>query len=326
MRTYLLAFGVLILSYTFSFAQEVRSFDGYNNHINNPEWGATGTLLERFVLPAYADGISMPAGADRMNPRAISNRLFSQESSILDTRNLSDFIWVFGQFIDHDIILVEESHTEPIMISVPEGDPMFDPAGSGNVLIPMMRSLPAPGTGTDVNNPRTPANAITAYIDGSAVYGSDDVRASWLRTYQDGKLKMSEDNQLPYNTLTGTFNSRLDANAPGMANANPFNDKLYVAGDVRANENLLLTAYHTLFVREHNRMCDEINNENPGWDDEQIYQHARRHVAGFIQNIVYREWLPAMGIYLEDYTGYNPNINPGISDVFSAAAYRMGHT
>ena len=48
----------------------------------------------------------------------------------------------------------------------------------------------------------------------------------------------------------------------------------FVAGDVRANQNIALTAMHTLFVREHNRRCDELKRIFPDATDEQIYQAA----------------------------------------------------
>lgn len=39
------------------------------------------------------------------------------------------------------------------------------------------------------------------------------------------------------------------------------NNLFYLAGDVRANENCILTSIHTLFVRYHNYMCDQINSK-----------------------------------------------------------------
>src|SRR5205823_1787394 len=106
------------------------------------------------------------------------------------------------------------------------------------------------------------------------------------------------------------------------------NDKLFLAGDVRANENSELTSLQTLFVREHNRLATQIAKQHPAWSDEQIYQQARRLVIGEIQNITYNEWLPALlgQNALPRYTGYNPGVNPGISNEFSTAAFRFGHS
>lgn len=307
-------------------AQEIRSYDGFGNNVANPELGAAGMPLRQHMAPVYEDDIAAPTGTDRANPRMISNTLFDQSEKIDDDRNLSDFVWVFAQFLDHDITLVENSHSELAMIRVPAGDPLFDPMGSGQVMIPMLRSLPAPGTGTDMNNPRRFTNEITAFVDASNVYGSSELRADWLRSFVDGKMKVSEDNLLPFNTVDGTFNSSIDIDAPFMADDVGAAERLYVAGDVRANENLLLSAMHTIFVREHNRLCDEFKARFPSWSDEQLYQHARRYVSGMIQQITFEEWLPAMGVHLPEYQGYNPDLDPGMSNIFSAAAFRMGHT
>lgn len=56
-----------------------------------------------------------------------------------------------------------------------------------------------------------------------------------------------------------------------VANDNPLGrdaDSLLAAGDSRANVQPMLIAFHTLFVREHNRLCDEFKNKYP-----QVKQH-----------------------------------------------------
>ncbi len=67
---------------------------------------------------------------------------------------------------------------------------------------------------------------------------------------------------------------------------------MFLAGDVRANENIELTAMQTLFVREHNYQATKIAAANPSLTDEQIYQKARSIVIAEIQAITYNEWLP----------------------------------
>lgn len=308
-------------------AQTHRTYSGWGNNVDHPEWGANHSMLQHNTTEAFANGFSSPAAPQRANPRLISNYLLSQPNVLPSTQGLSDYVWVFGQFIDHDITLVFNNSTEffPITINFP--DPIFNPGGAlPNAFIPMSRSAQIPGTGTELGNPRRYANQISAFVDGSAVYGPDSIYADWLRTHVDGKLKMSSGNHLPFNTVDGEVGSTQDPSAPILDNATKQFNKLFVGGDIRTNENIFLTAMHTLFVREHNTQCERIKHEHPSWNDDQIYQHARKLVGGTIAAILYEEWLPTLGVQMPAYTGYNPTVNPGIFNVFSAAAYRLGHT
>ena len=317
----LVFFGITLTT----FAQEVRAIDGAGNNIAHPGWGAKGAELLRLGPVTYGDGISSLAGVGLANPRLISNTLFTQDEAIPDPHGHSDFVWVFGQFIDHDFTFVPDG-TQNVFINIPQGDPFFDPWNTGQVKILFRRSQAAPGTGTGLDNPRQQFNNITAFIDASAVYGSDLSRANWLRTFSGGKLKVSAGNFLPYNTTDGQLTGPLDPTAPHMDNPVGAADKIFVAGDIRANEQPLLAVIHTLFVREHNRLCEDLAAAHPGWTDEQLYQQGRRLVSGMIQRIVFEEWLPSLGVLLEPYTGYDPSVNPGISNEFSAAGFRLGHT
>lgn len=294
---------------------EVRSMDGTGNNLQHESWGSSNTPLLRLAPSGYADGISSPAGANRPNVREISNEIIDQVQSIPNDRNLSSFVFAWGQFIDHDIDLTLTNPEEPLPILVPLGDAFFDPDSTGAEEMDFFRSVFDPNSGTSADNPREQLNAITAYIDASNIYGSDDERATWLRTGEGGKLKASEGDFLPFNDGT-------QENAPSAST------DLFVSGDVRANETVTLTALHTLFMREHNRLCDKIAEEHPDWTDEQIYQRARRWVGAFLQSITYNEFLPAMmGSQAPgSYPGYDESVKPAIFNEFSTALYRVGHT
>ena len=308
-------------------AQLTRTIDGSSNNLLNQDWGSAGAELGTITSNGFTDGMNAPGGTTRPNPRVISNTLFAQTELLNDPLQLSDFIWVFGQFLDHDLTEVHNSTVETAHISVDFDDIHFNPGNAhDNVLIQMNRSMPRSGSGTSINNPRKFTNSITSWIDGSNVYGSDQGRADYLRSFTDGKLKVSANNLLPYNTDTHEADGQTDSGAPHMENTNPFNNLLFVAGDARANEQPLLAGFHTLFVREHNRLCDEFATQHPTWNDEQLYQHARRMVAGYLQSITYNEWLPTIGVHLPAYTGYDQTVYPNATNVFSAAAFRLGHT
>lgn len=306
-------------------AQENRTITGMGNNKDHPGWGAVGDHVLTESM-GFSDGVSAPGGPNRPNPRDISNMIFSQNTLANDVMGLSSYAWVWGQFIDHDITFSPNHPVERLDIPIPASDPYFDPAGKGDQIIPMNRSMYDLLSGTDASNPRKYKNEITAYIDASNVYGSDNERASWLRTFEGGKLKTSKGNLLPYNTTTGEYDDPIDDEVPWMDIALPHLKKWFVAGDVRANENSFLTTIHTTFMREHNRLCDSLAIDHPAWADETLYQHARKLVGGMLQAIVYEEWLPIMGMHIPEYQGYDPTVNPGIMNVFNTAAYRYGHT
>lgn len=306
--------------------QEYRVITGEGNNRTHSEWGAHDSDIRRLTDAAFTDGISQPGALNRANPRDISNLIFNQAESIPEKGKHSDFIWVFGQFIDHDITLVRTNPTEFVPVAVPPCDDVFDPSCTGQSIIPVNRSLARPGSGTSIENPREYNNSLTSFIDASNVYGSDEERSDYLRTFEDGKLRMSHGDLLPFNTIDGEFNSGRDFTSPEMDMMNPTASKWFVAGDVRANENVLLTGIHTLFAREHNRWAELLKEENPLWSDETLYQEAKLRTAAVLQAIVYEEWLPTMGIQLTPYTGYSDKVNPSILKVFSVAAFRIGHT
>src|SRR5262249_46915162 len=218
-----------------------RTIDGSGNNVtdltNHPEhfyWGSAGTDLLRTAAAQYGDGISTPAGANRPSAREISNAIAAHpddkvdEAEVINDRTMADYIYAWGQFLDHDPDLTTtQSHSVAAFdISVPKNDPFFSQA------IPFSRSVFDTATGPPTTNPRQQINLITAWIDASMVYGSDTTRAAALRTGSGGKLKTSAGDLPPFNTA-------------GLANANDSHrfadNQLFLAGDVRANHNVNLT-------------------------------------------------------------------------------------
>ncbi len=293
------------------FPLEYRTIDGEGNNATHPSWGAAGTALLRLVEPDYADGSHTPAGADRSSPRAISNTVVAQSDSIPNSLGASDFLWMWGQFLDHDITETPIADpAEAFDIVVPLGDPWFDPTGTGLVTLPLDRS-----SYDVVDGVRQQVNLITALIDASNVYGSEEERAHELRTLDGtGRLKTSAGDLLPYN----------EHELPNAPSSDP---ALFLAGDIRANEQVALTAMHTLFVREHNYWATELAVLGL-FDGETIYQFARALVAAEMQAITYREFLPVLlGTQaLSPYRGYRPDVDPSIANEFATAGYRVGHT
>ena len=294
-----------------------RSIDGSRNNKGDESLGAAETPLNRWASSDYGDGVSTMAGAGAPSPRRISNTVSAELGSEPNPQNASDFLWQWGQFLDHDIDLTDgTAPPEPAPIAVPAGDPFFDPSGSGASTIDFNRSIYDEATGTGPGNPRQQLNEITHWIDASNVYGSDEERAHALRTNDgSGKLATSAGDLLPFNEL-------------GLPNAGGDSSSLFLAGDVRANEQVALLVMHTLFVREHNRLAEEIARGDASLSGDDIYQRARRIVGAQMQVITYREYLPALlgPDALDPYRGYDDTVDPRIANVFSTAIYRYGHS
>lgn len=298
-----------------------RSFDGTNNNIFNQRngWGATDIPLLREIAAAYGstDPKNAMNGAKRPSPRKISNSVVDEPVTMFNARGLSSFVYVWGQFIDHDMSLTPTDTVEYAPVKLPSDEVLFTEE------IPFYRSEVRAGTGKTSQRQQT--NLNTAWVDASMIYGSDQTRARWMRTFRDGKMKTSTGNYLPWNTLTGESNAAIDPRSPDMANDNGHTVKTFIAGDVRASEHPGILALHTLFVREHNRICARLIAQGLR-NDEIIYQTARKEVGALIQAITYQEFLPAIGITLRPYRGYNDGVRPDISNIFATAGYRIGHT
>ena len=295
---------------------EVRSIDGSGNNLSSPTWGASETPLLRIGPASYpGDGLgeTILQAPARSNPRDISNAIVDQSGlSILNQNQLTDLFWQWGQFLDHDIDLTggaAENGTAPIEITA-----LGDPLSPGP--IPFGRSNFVSGTGSGTGTPRQQVNQITSYIDASNVYGSDPTRAAELRTFSGGRIKISNDNLLPMNSA-------------GLPNAGGTGSDLFLAGDVRANEQVGLLAMHTLFVREHNRLAGLLAVQIPTADDEELYQLTRKVVGAEMQRITYDGFLPMLlgpsAPKSSDFS-YHPTINASIANSFSTAFYRFGHT
>ena len=224
---------------------------------------------------------------------------------------LTQLFTIFAQFLDHDISLTttysipdccssanDREKCAPITVN---NDPFY-PNGK---CLNFARSLIFC---EELDCDTDPMNTLSAFIDGSNIYGSDNGNSTQLRSFIGGKLSTSGIALLPL--VNGAFK----------------------AGDTRALENPALGSMHTLFMREHNRIAQLIKNKFPNWSDEKLFQHTRRIVVAEYSNIVFGEFLPQVLGHSNIFppgttsTTYNPNIDPSVANEFSTAAFRFGHT
>lgn len=296
---------------------EDRTMDGTANN-QNPErgdWGAAGTQFKRIGPAEYGgDGMGDTLGGQgRPHARVISNTLMNQTELVWDADGLTDWVWQWGQFMDHDMDATPVgTPPEFANIVVPQPDPVF---GNDPVPITFVRSAVMPGTGVD-GKPREQVNNITAWIDGSAVYGSSDEEMAALRT-NNGSGAYMRTSPHPTGDLLPTVQDGLGG-------------FFFLAGDHRVNEQIGLIVTHTLFVREHNYQVDRLKADpaNAGMSDEELFQRARRIVGAIMQNITYNEWLPALlgEDAMPSDVKYDDTVNPAISNEFATALFRFGHT
>jgi len=343
---------------------QYRNADASCNNIDNPLWGASNTAFQRLLLPQYSDGVWKPKVSKAGNPlpsaRLISINIIPDVDapSDMDTHNVMQW----GQFVDHDIthtplfrLSNAESngiqccmddgsgpisklvlHPECFPIEIPENDPFFKKHGQR--CMHFVRSMPAPQLGCTFGYGEQ-SNQITGMHDASNVYGSDKEDEENLRSYKGGLLKTYTPEGESIRTLLPQEEGEIKEECEIEETPEDVeNRKCFIAGDSRANEQPGLTVYHTVWVREHNRLARDLYYLNPHWTDERLYQEARKILIAEMQHITYNEWLPIvlgteymalLNILPVTYgynTKYDPKINPTIVNSFASAAFRFGHT
>lgn len=291
-----------------------RTYDGSNNNRKHAKWGKAGEPLRRGCEgSAYEQG-NRPARSSGPNSRHISNCVCRQDSPGSSAHGLTDFVWAWGQFLDHELDLTQDVG-EKIGCQTPSNDPVMP-----GVCVEIKRSKARWGSTWEQ------INELSSYIDGANVYGPSKERADALRSFQGGELQQGKNKLLPKNIR------HLD-------NLQSRSERLFLAGDIRANEHVVLTCMHTLFVREHNRYCriaatalrdSHVLCEDPAARDEQIFQRARRYIGAVMQVITFGEFLPTLlgkrMSCIGSWKRYDPNVDASISNLFSTACYRLGHS
>lgn len=323
-----------------------RTASGRCNNVNHPTWGMSMACQQRMLPPSY-DGESnfrvsaAPGGGPLPTPRQLSRTLHLHND--IPSSNVTHLYVFFGQLLDHDFALTPSSTTfdneeipccPPTSNSHPQCAPIIVEGNDtfykdfGVTCLNFVRTAICP---TCAFGLRQQFSQLTSFVDGSNVYESSEPYASHLRANDEtGRLRTQKTN-------FGDLLPRTDNPQDDMCSYPEENDFCFVAGDERVNENTILASLHTVFMREHNRVAVALKTLNQHWDEEQLYQEARRIVGAQMQNIVYHEYLP-ITLGVEQMTKfrlwrsergtsvYNPHADPTMIIEFTTAAFRFMHT
>lgn len=333
-----------------------RTIDGSCNNIKNPLWGLTNTNYGRLVTAKYADGIHQPpisvTGKPLPPSRLLSVVLFPDVDVPDPQWTLAAMQW--GQIITHDMSIAAgttQSHPHPTQCCSNDGRDAFAAEANPScfpIIVPLedplskkfgQRCMNFVRTTTDQDSGCAPQSqpaeqvvGVTHWLDGSFVYGSDDQLARSLRAFKGGLLQ--------YEYRNGRIWPPANPNKTLVCQGQTSPDQpCYMTGDTRANQNPQLTIFQILLLREHNRLASKLAEINPHWNDEILYQEARRILIGEVQHISYYEWLPiflgwknllAHGVLYDAHDAYvndyNDNINPSVLNEHATAAFRYFHS
>ncbi|XP_076046647.1 salivary peroxidase/catechol oxidase-like isoform X2 [Oratosquilla oratoria] len=332
-----------------------RSADGSCNNLKNPLWGASFTAFRRGLPAIYDDGVSIPrrsvAKSELPSARQVSTGVHTGHHA--ESKSYTHLAMTWGQFVDHDITATAQTkgpagetikccfegalnndtiiHPECLAIQIPKNDSFY--SSFNKTCMEFTRSAPAPRCEL---GPRDQLNQLTAYLDGSIIYGSTSEEMDNLRQHTDGLLKtqVTDDGR---ELLPPSNDSNDGCNLKTQMGWHRY---CFQSGDSRVNEQIMLTVMHTIWAREHNSMALTLKDLNPEWNDERLFQEARRIIVAQIQHITYHEYIPSVlgptltkAKRLSPLEGskhlllsYDPSINAGISNEFAAAAFRFGHS
>ncbi|XP_067141032.1 chorion peroxidase-like isoform X2 [Centruroides vittatus] len=317
-----------------------RTIDGNCNNLQRPNEGRSFSCHIRFLPPVYADGVNAPRrSVDNLplpEPRTVTQVL--NEEICMPGRPNSNFLMVFGQFLDHDNVLTKQTslaHNAPFNCCLAESmkHPQCLPApfGPSDPEFPNVTCMnfPRDRPCDPCSTVREHLNAKTPVIDCSQVYGAVEEDVTFLRTNSgDGKLRVT--------TIEGVG----DVPPPNRDITNDMctlKEEGYVCpmtGDIRSNQHPLLLSIHTIFLRFHNYVADNLHLLNPHWDGETIYQEARRIVGAVFQHISYCHYLPkVVGFRLaeehglcEDETKYDSTLPIALFNAFPTSIFRFAHS
>lgn len=305
-----------------------RPIDGRRNNYENPEFGASDTPFARYAPKGFQDGIytirESVKGGPLPNPRHLAQNVLAKGVRAQPPPlAYGVFALLTVLFITHDVHYqtpVQPSNSqkeiqccsddgkEPLSpylahpaclpIEIPKQDACF---ASGNVgCINLVRSQQAEYT--DKAQAGEIMNRATSFLDLSLIYGNHESELTPIRLFSGGLLRMGKNNVLP-----------VDINGQ------------YIPSMRRFTTAPIASIWPALFARNHNYLAEGLADINPQWNDETLFQEARRiNIATFQYNLITSKAVEASISNIPIKEEYDATRNAATTLEF-AIAYRMAH-
>ena len=241
-----------------------RLTDGTVNDLEQPRMGGVQTRFGRNV-PLRKTFPEADAELLAPSPRTVSRELMTRKRFLpATTLNVLAAAWI--QFEVHDWFSHGKDDEEnPWELVLADDDDWPERP------MKVRRARRDPTSDEDPYTPPTFDTEDSHWWDGSQIYGSQEDFAQAIRSGDAGKL-------------------RLDADGLPPADLDEFIDPEGVGGNFWVGLGLL----HTLFMLEHNAICDRLRREYPDWSDDRLFAKARLINAALMAKIHTTEWTPAI--------------------------------
>jgi hypothetical protein len=238
-----------------------RMINGTLNDLDDPLMGSLGSRFGRNVPLEHA----FPEDEKRLlepNPRLVSRRLLTREEfQPATTLNLLAAAWI--QFEVHDWLSHDPEKEHAWKVPLEESDPWPEHP------MRILRTKPDPSP--DDTGPPTYVTGDTHWWDGSQVYGGTPEFVDALRSHEQGKVRIDKLGLPPEDM-------ERFANLSGVA----------------GNFWIGLALLHSLFMREHNAICERLAAEYSHMSDQELYDKARLVNAAVMAKVHTVDWTPAI--------------------------------
>jgi hypothetical protein len=239
-----------------------RTADGSFNDLENPAMGSAETRFGRNV-PVELTYPDNEWALLKPSPREVSRELMTRHEFLpATTLNVLAGAWL--QFMIRDWFSHGKSEKEnPWKVDLTENDPWTQERP-----MQIMRTRKDPTHLSEDSSPPTYLNTETHWWDGSQLYGSNVDAQKRVRSGEGGKLLVEPNGTLPRELVAQA------SKEPGFW--------------------IGLALLQTLFVLEHNSICDRLRTEYPSWSDDELFDRARLINSALLAKIHTVEWTTAI--------------------------------